>query len=372
MTEAQKGLIAAVLAPAFLGMAPVLGKFALQGGADPFTVAAIRTALVAIFLWVGYLAVWRKFIYIYPAGLLACFAIGFTNGIGSLFYYSGLDRLDASIAQILNATYVIWVVLLTRIDGAHIGFRTALRIFVSLTGVLLIAGGLTGQASWLGIGLMMGNALLFAGTVVMSRRILYEMPAQTVTLYVMTAMAILVVVARLIARQSIEPIGIDAAQAIIALGVTTALSRLTLFAGVKGVGSVRTTLLAVAESAVAVTLAFFFLDDRLSTIQWIGVGALMISLFMPTDVEEDAEKRATTHGGVLPNVAGVRFGRLSAPDKLTTQEVQDLMGLLQAPVSKLDTMEMQTLRQLIGDEALENIQVLDQQLEKKNDQSSSR
>jgi len=361
MTDAQKGLMAAILSPVFLGMAPVLGKYALVGGADPFTVAAIRTVMVAIILWLVYLAVWRQYVYIYPAGLLACVAIGFTNGIGSLFYYSGLDRLDASIAQILNATYVIWVVILTRISGAKVGLLTGTRIAVSLFGVLLIAGGLTGQATWLGVGLMIGNALLFGGTVVMSQRILYEMPAQTVTLYVMTTMAGVVLIARLIVSQSIEPLGGDAIQAILALAVTTALSRLTLFAGVKGVGSIRTTLMAVGEGAVAVTLAFIFLGDTLTVVQWVGVAALAISLFMPTDIDEtDLENTPTAGRASLPNVAGVRFGRMSAANKLSTQEMERLMGLMVEPLDKLNTMEMKELKFLIGEDGIEAIRELEE------------
>ncbi len=45
--HARESRIAVLLSPVFLGLAPIFGKLALQGGSDPFTVAAIRTALAA-------------------------------------------------------------------------------------------------------------------------------------------------------------------------------------------------------------------------------------------------------------------------------------------------------------------------------------
>lgn len=366
MDDARKGYLAALLAPVFLGMAPFWGKLALVGGAEPFTVAAIRTALVAIMLWVGYALFWRKYIYIFPAGLLACIAIGFTNGIGSLYYYNGLDRLDASVAQILNATYVIFVVLLSRISGTNVSAYTILRVIVALTGVLLIAGGLQGNATWLGIGFMLGNALLFGGTVVMSQRILYEMPAQTVTLYVMTAMATIVVVARLVSNQHVEPISQDGGFAILALGISTALSRLLLFAGVKGVGSLRTTLLAVAESAVAVCLAFAFLGETLTLIQWLGVVAIVISLFLPTEVK-DPSPDSTPRFGSLPNVAGFRFRRMSeAADKLSSQEMRSITQMMIGSTDALSELDLAQLRSLLGDDGVKKLMELEEKHSRKD------
>ena len=357
MSDAQRGIAAAILTPVFLGMAPVLGKMALKSGADPFTVAAVRTALVAILLWTIYLIFWRRFIFIYPAGLIACFAIGFTNGIGSLFYYSGLDRLDASVAQLLNATYVIFVVLLTRIAGTRIRARTVLRVLVALFGVFLITGGLTGDATWLGVGLMLGNALLFAGTVVMSQRILFEMPPPTVTLYVMTAMATVVVIARGVASPTEITVSTDAGWAIIALAITTALSRISLFTGIKGVGSLQAALTAIGEGAVAASLAFLLLDESLNTIQWLGVGALVASLFIPGQRSDD---ETTPVGGSLPNVAGMRFRRMAnAEEKFSTQEMQNIVNLVVGPVDKLTTQELKELRQLIGDDAVQKLKDLE-------------
>ncbi|MBN2305804.1 MAG: DMT family transporter [Anaerolineae bacterium] len=308
-TTRRARLITALLSPVFLGMAPVFGKLALRGGSDPFTVAAVRTAFAALLLWVLYLIFWRKYIYIYTAGFLGCAVVGTINGIGSLMYYNGLNRMDASMSQLLNGTYLVFVVLLARLGGQSLSWRTAMRVGLALAGLMLITGGVRGQVNWFGVGLMLGNALLFAGTVVLSQRVLWEMPAQTVTLYVVTVMAGIVVMARIAYDVHWLPQTGDATLAILALALTTALSRLTLFAGVKNLGSLQTTLLAITELAVAVALSFVALDERLTTVQWIGVGAFVLSLLLQGSGQyaDDAPRGAIP----MPNMAGIAFQQIA-------------------------------------------------------------
>ncbi len=304
----RQELIAALLAPFFLGMAPLFGKLALRGGADPFTVAAFRTVLAAGLLWVFYLIFWRETIYIYPAGLLGCAVIGVVNGVGSLMYYNGLSRLDASLAQLLNGTYLIFVVLMARLGGQSLSWRTGIRVALAMFGLLLLAGGVRGQVNWFGVGLMLGNAILFAGTVTLSQRVLWEMPARTVTLYVMTVMAIVVTMARAAYDLRWLPQTSEAMWAIWALTISTALSRLTLFAGVKHLGSLQTTLLAITELAVAVSLSYIFLDERLTGVQWMGVAAFITSVILHGS---PYSKYAPRSAVPMPNMAGIAFQQIA-------------------------------------------------------------
>src|SRR5690606_22115847 len=122
-----QGLSAALLTPLFLGVAPILGKMAITAGVDPFSVAALRTVVAVVLLWVIYLLFFRRYIYIYPAGLLGCIVVGVINGVGSLFFYAGLGLLDASLAQLLNGMYIVFAVLMARIGGEPVNFRILLR-----------------------------------------------------------------------------------------------------------------------------------------------------------------------------------------------------------------------------------------------------
>jgi uncharacterized membrane protein len=166
-----------------------------------------------------------------------------------------------------------------------------------------------GRVDWLGVGLMLGNALLFAGMIILSQRLLYEMPSQTVTLYVMTVMAVVVAMARMGYDFRWLPQSSDAMGAILALTVSTAFSRLTLFAGVKNMGSLQTTLLAVTEIAVAVALSHMFLAESLTAVQWIGVGAFVVSLILQGGERYSA---FAPRGAVpMPNMAGIIFQQIA-------------------------------------------------------------
>ncbi len=297
-------LIPALASPIFLGMAPVLGKLAYAGHSDPFTVAAVRTVLAALFLWITYFLFARRFMYIYPAGLLGCVVVGTVNGIGSLMYYNGLNLLSASVAQLLNATYLIFVVVLARLGGQALTQRTLLRVGLACVAIMLLTGGFNATNNWLGIGLMLGNAILFAGTVILSQRVLYEMPSPTVALYVLTTMAVVVVVARAGYRLEWLPQSGGAAVAIGVLGLTTALSRLTLFAGVKRMGSLQVVLLVILETSVSLLLSFIFLGESFDALQWLGVGVMGLTLLLRRG--DDLKSRDTLTLPVV-NMAGMRF-----------------------------------------------------------------
>jgi len=282
MESNSKGVIAAFMTPMLLGLAPIFGKLAIQGGADAFSVAAWRTIIAVAFLWIVYLLFFRRYTYIYPAGLLGCVVIGVVNGVGSLFYYGGLARIDASLAQLLNGMYLIFVVWMSRFGGEKIDRRIAIRVGLALVALVILTGFGHEPIDWLGVGLMLGSALMFAGTVILSQYVLYEMPARTVALYIMSTMGVVVVMVWAAVgtpASSIESLSVTLPYIFI-LGITTALSRLAMFAGVKSLGGLQTTIVAIAEIGVALVLAFLVLGDRLSPAQVVGVGILVASLLL--------------------------------------------------------------------------------------------
>lgn len=355
MRSQLRGIGAGLLTPFFLGVAPIFGKLAINAGADSFTVAAWRTIIAVVLLWVVYAIFARKYIYIYPAGLLGCVVIGVVNGIGSLFYYSGLGSIDASQAQLLNGMYLIFAVLLSRFGGEKLDRRLILRVALAMIALIIITGFGSQPINWLGVGLMLANALMFAGTVILSQYVLYEMPAPTVTLYILTTMAILVSMVWVAVGRPMTPQIVQSAlPPIIALAITTAISRIALFSGVKFFGSLQTAVLALAEIGVALTLAFVVLGDRLTSAQLVGIGflAASISLIRPRDL--------LPHGinpnMLVSNIADVQFQWIAFDQafgkqqpisedtptvpRLTTMEIhmiRDMMGAGSGPVKPLST-----------------------------------
>jgi len=339
-----RGIIAAFLTPLFLGVAPIFGKLAITAGADPFSVAAVRTLIAVAFLWAIYALFFRKFIYIYPAGLLGCIVLGVVNGIGSLFYYSGLGLLDASLTQLLNGMYLVFAVLMTRIGGERLDRRTIVRVLLTLLALIMLTGFGNNAINWLGVGLMLGSALMFAGTMILSQYVLYEMPSPTVTLYTLTTMGVVVVMAWLATGVQSNLHTLEAAMPpIIILGITTALSRLAMFAGVKFLGGLQTAVLAITEIGVALALAFLVLDERLTGIQVIGVGILTLSMLLvrASDLISD---RFNPGKLVMQNIATQQFQWIAFQHAFAKKEEEGSNNVM----SQITTAELQAIRDMMG------------------------
>lgn len=274
----QRGIAAALLSAVFLGTAPIFAKQAYVGGMSAMGLAAWRILLAAAGLWVVYLIIGRRYIYIYPVGLIGCFAVGATNGVGSLFYYYGLERVDAGIGQMIYSLYPFFLVILLRLDGHRFSSLTLIRIILAIFGIVLLTQQSDGPIDVLGIGAMMVAGFGYALHLVIGQRVSYEMPAQTLTLYSLTAMAAVVWTVYLIVGW--EPIPADAWYATSGLAVVTVSSRLGMFLGVKRLGSMQTALIGITEILVTLLLAMTLLNETLGPRQWVGALILITSLLM--------------------------------------------------------------------------------------------
>lgn len=276
----MQGMLSAASASFFLGWAPVLGKMAYGEGGRPFTVAAVRTLIAVLLLWVFYLAFWRTALRIRWPQLLGCVAVGTINGIGSLLYYSGLQRLDASLASFLNTLYPLWVVIFLTASGEPIRRSTLARLATAMVGVYLLTGTRAGERDWLGVMMMIASAAAYGWHLVTGQWVLADVPSQTATPYILTAMAGVAGLARVLEGKPVEPMTDSGWLYILALGVTTALSRLLMFAGLRRLGGTETALVTLLELVVSLGLAFLLLGERLAPAQWLGGAALIAAVMV--------------------------------------------------------------------------------------------
>ena len=278
--DQRRGIVSTVLASFFLGWAPVLGKLAYRGGVAPFTLVACRTLMAALLLWLASALLWRDEIAISWRGLVGCISVGAVNGFGSLLYYMSLSRLDASLASLLNTTYPLWVVLFIFASGQPLTRLTLARLALSMVGIYLLTRALPGELDWLGVTLMIASAATYGWHLVLGQWVLADVPSRAATLYILTTMACVVGLARVLQARPLEPIGISGWYAILGLGLTTALSRLATFSALQRVGGVETALVGLLELLVSLVLAFLLLGERLTHVQWVGALLLVISLVL--------------------------------------------------------------------------------------------
>ena len=289
----NNGLQAAIASAVFLGLTPIFGKQAILDGFSPLAVVAIRSS-IAMFLVFAMMALFkRSFFYIYPVGLVGCFMAGFINGLGSILYYAALSRLDASIGQLLYSFYPLFVAFWLLTDRQPIGKLTILRLIISLPGVYLLLSAGNHSIDLLGAGMMLGAAILYALHLIINQRVLFEVPAPTVTFYTLLSMSLTVTIAYLVFDRTLPSAGTPW-WPVLALAFVTFVSRLTLFYGVKYLGGIQTAILGLGELLVTVATAQWWLGERLSPLQWLGTALLLLSLFLVSFDKPPTEKRKRT------------------------------------------------------------------------------
>lgn len=274
------GINAALVSALFLGLAPVFGKAAMgPGNFSPLAVVALRTTMAAMLLVIIIAAFKRPILYIYPAGLLGCLLAGVVNGVGSIFYYVGLSKLNASVAQMLYALYPFFVALWLQLDQQTPSKLTGFRIIIASISAVLLTRAQTGNIDLWGVLFMLIAAALYALHLPINQRVLYDVPAPTVTVYTLLAMSLVVVPAYLIFDRSL-PVGNAPWLPVFGLAAVTFFSRLLLFLGVKHIGGMQTALLGLGELLVAIVFSHLLLGERLTTWQWVGSAGLSLSLLL--------------------------------------------------------------------------------------------
>jgi len=274
------GINAALISSFFLGLAPVFGKAAMgPGNFSPLAVVALRTGAAALLLFLIMAVFNRKYIYIYTAGLLGCALAGGINGLGSIFYYIGLSRLNASLAQMLYALYPFFVAFWLRLDRQPTTKLTNYRIGIAIISAVLLTQTAAGKIDMLGVLFMLIAAALYAFHIPINQRVLLDLPAPTVTLYTLISMSAVVIPAYLIFDRRL-PIANAPWGPVIGLTAVTFFSRLSLFTGVKHIGGMQTALLGLGELLVAILFSHIFLHERLTILQWIGMLGLGTSLLL--------------------------------------------------------------------------------------------
>jgi len=290
MNQRTKGIVAALSSAIFLGLTPIFGKQSILFGFSPFAVVAIRTTLATALFLLFLLLFKRSFLYIYSLGLVGCLLAGFINGLGSILFYSGLSRIDAGIGQLLYSFYPLFVAFWLFIDRQSISKVTLLRLILSLPGIFLLLSNAEQKIDMVGAAMMFGAAFLYALHLLINQRVLFEVPAPTVTFYTLLGMSITVLIAFVIFKPSLPSAG-TTWWPLIVLGIITFLARFTLFFGVKQLGGMQTSLLGLGELIITLIAAQFFLHESLSVNQWIGALLIALNLVLVAYDKPPVEKR---------------------------------------------------------------------------------
>ncbi len=274
------GIPAAVSSAFFLGLAPIFGKQAILYGFPPLAVVAVRTVMAAVLLLLVVAVFRRKYLYIYPVGLFGCLLAGGINGLGSLFYYNGLGRIGAGVGHLIYSLYPMFLALWLILDRQPPSKLTWFRIGLAIASIYLLSQAGGGPLDLYGVLMMLVASALYALHLPINQRVLYEIPAPTVTLYTLIAMSAVVVPAYFYFASWPETTNTVGWAPVAGLTLATFFSRLTLFLGVKHLGGMQTAILGLGELLVTVSLANLWLGETLNQQQWVGAALLVFSLVL--------------------------------------------------------------------------------------------
>jgi drug/metabolite transporter (DMT)-like permease len=297
MQMRKAGVRAALLSAGLFGLTPIFGKIAVNLHISPLAVVGFRTLLAALLLFILTAVINKKYLYIYPAGLIGCGLAGLLNGVGSIFYYAALGRINASLGQLLYSLYPLFVAIILFFDSQPPSRLTVFRIFLAIIAIIFLTNTSTGKVDLVGVIEMLLASILYAAHLPVNQRVLYDIPAPTVTLYTLIAMSVVVFPVFLIFDRSIPQVGTW--WPIIGLTLVTFLARLSLFLGIKHLGGMQTALLGLLELLVTLGFSIIWLQERLTSSQWLGATILCTSTLLVYFEKASTNRRPPGRGGWL-------------------------------------------------------------------------
>jgi drug/metabolite transporter (DMT)-like permease len=179
----------------------------------------------------------------------------------------------------LYALYPFFVALWLQLDKQAPSKLTGFRILIAGISAFLLTKANAGHIDPWGVVFMLIAAALYALHLPINQRVLYDVPAPTVTVYTLLAMSMIVVPAYLLFDRSWPAVNVPWVP-VMALTAVTFFSRLLLFLGVKHIGGMQTALLGLGELLVAILFSHLLLGESLTKPQWLGTAGLSISLLL--------------------------------------------------------------------------------------------
>ena len=278
------GTLLCIGSAAAFGAMAVLGKLAYENGATVGTLLAVRFTLAAILFWAlvfargGAAAELRGLARRDVAIALGLGAVGYAAQAG--FFFSALERIDASLLSLLLYTFpamvAVTAIVLGRERADAIRFGALALASVGL--VLVLANARAGALDTVGAALALGAAVVYTTYILVSQGVAGRIGPTLLSALVCSGAAVTLSAGSALLGD-FRPGEVSAAGwgwlAGIALVSTVAAVSL-FFAGLKRVGPTTASILSTVEPVVTVLLAFLVFGELLGGLQLLG-GALVIA-----------------------------------------------------------------------------------------------
>ena len=172
------------------------------------------------------------------------------------------------------------VLSLLALRGERFTRRHIVRLALGLGGVYLLIGP-GGQVDWVGVISALAAVLMFAFQLVIVQWFLQGYDPRSIALYSLIPMTIVIGGWWLIQDIAWQTPTLEGWLAIGSLAVvSTFLARVMLYAAIRRIGSGQMALLTPLETLLTILWSIIFLGERLTFMQWIGGGFILLSALL--------------------------------------------------------------------------------------------
>ncbi|MGY1488872.1 DMT family transporter [Methylobacillus pratensis] len=284
------GVLFALVSAIGFSAKAIFVKLAYVEPVDAVTLLALRMAFSVPFFIVAMFYGQEKAAEMQRRDWLAVLVLGFVGYyLASFLDFLGLQYISAGLERLILFLYPTMVVLISAlVFRERIGRTVMVALLLSYAGIVLV---FVHDFSMNGDGLFLGGALVFASAfayavyLVGAGHTIARIGAMRFTSYAMTV-ACLACIAQFLLTHPLDALRQSGRVYVLTANMalfSTVLPAFALAAAMKRIGSMRTSMIGALGPVATIYLAYVFLGEQLSLIQFLGsvlvlVGVMMISL----------------------------------------------------------------------------------------------
>lgn len=276
------GVAVVAFAAVMVGLSFVMARLTYDAGSNPLTVIALRYPVVALLLW-ALIALRGGSVVLARRELLTSYGVGLAYFIGAGGYLASIVYLPVSLAALLFYSYplmaVVWQSLLDRRPPRALHVVAFLVAFGGLALALEVS---VGDLDPRGVVLVLIGALGISCAFVWTGRSLAAVDVTVVTLHISICGSVVAAVAILgVGSFTLPAAGLFGWSVLAATILCFAAGFVAMFAGIKMIGALRTSMVFNLEPVATIALAVLILGEVLTLQQVIGavlvIGAIVVT-----------------------------------------------------------------------------------------------
>jgi drug/metabolite transporter (DMT)-like permease len=285
------GVLLIITSAISFGAMPIFARLAYSSGADPITVLFLRFGLAAVVMMGIMLFGKIRF----PRGLLLLelILLGAIGYVGeSLAYFTALTMASAGLVALLLYIYPALVTALSAILlKEHLTTVKVVALFFALSGTALTIQ-ITSGGSIIGILLGIAAAVDYAIYILLGSRIVRRSGSIGSTSIIIASTAGVYAIIAPIHGLAFPGSALGWIAVIAIALISTVISFVTFFAGLKRIGPTTASTLSTFEPIVAVALAAIVLGETITPVQALGGLLILIAVVILSRKEMRRDKAA--------------------------------------------------------------------------------